>query len=35
MRAFLDMANEKYDEIITKLAQRDAEMKDIKTEIKF
>ena len=27
---FLDMANEKYDGIITKLAQRDAEMKDIK-----
>ncbi|CAB4043860.1 Hypothetical predicted protein [Paramuricea clavata] len=35
MRAFLDMANEKYDEIITKLAQRDAEMKDIKTENKI
>lgn len=35
MRAFLNMANEKYDEIITKLAQRDAEMKDIKTENKI
>jgi chromosome segregation ATPase len=35
MRAFLDMANEKYDEIITKLAQRDGEMKDIKTENKI